>query len=79
MSQETDRRIAYFLLRLAVGCSLFGRGLVRIPMLGSFHDHVTREFATSIVPIRLTRLALIVGTLTMTVFVFGRPPSRTGL
>jgi len=95
MSQEANRRIAYLLLRLAVGCSLFGHGLVRIPIVGSFHEHVTREFATSIVPGILvsavayalpfvecctgallilglfTRVALVVGTLTMTVFIFG--------
>src|SRR4051812_8762632 len=32
-----DRRIGYLLMRLAVGFSLLGHGLVRIPKLAGFH------------------------------------------
>jgi thiosulfate dehydrogenase [quinone] large subunit len=46
----TDRRIAYLLMRLAVGVSLLGHGLVRIPKLGTFHAHLTSDFARSILP-----------------------------
>jgi thiosulfate dehydrogenase (quinone) large subunit len=52
-----DRRIGYLLMRLAVGVSLFGHGLVRIPKLGSFHAHLTGDFAHSILPKTLVSVA----------------------
>jgi thiosulfate dehydrogenase (quinone) large subunit len=45
-----DRRIAYLLMRLAVGFSLLGHGLVRIPKLAGFHAHLTSDFTHSILP-----------------------------
>jgi thiosulfate dehydrogenase [quinone] large subunit len=53
----TDRRIAYLLMRLAVGVSLLGHGLVRIPKLGAFHAHLTSDFAHSILPKTLVSVA----------------------
>ena len=50
MNGTVDRRIAYLLMRLAVGFSLFGHGLVRIPRLSTFHAHLTGQFTHSIVP-----------------------------
>jgi thiosulfate dehydrogenase [quinone] large subunit len=51
-----DRRIAYLLMRLTVGFSLFGHGLVRIPKLASFHAHLASEFTHSILPSMLVSL-----------------------
>lgn len=45
-----DRRIGYLLMRLAVGFSLLGHGLVRIPKLASFHRHLTSDFTHPILP-----------------------------
>jgi uncharacterized membrane protein YphA (DoxX/SURF4 family) len=50
VAQETDRAVAYLLLRLTIGASLFGHGLVRLPKLGAFHTQLTGEFKTSILP-----------------------------
>jgi len=52
-----DRRIGYLLMRLAVGVSLLGHGLVRIPKLGSFHAHLTGDFVHSILPKSLVSVA----------------------
>lgn len=49
-SDVQDRRIAYTLLRLAVGLSLFGHGLVRLPKLTVFHAWMLDQFTTSIIP-----------------------------
>ena len=51
-----DRRIAYLLMRLTVGFSLFGHGLVRIPKLASFHAHLASDFTHSILPSMLVSL-----------------------
>ena len=53
----TDRRIGYLLMRLAVGVSLLGHGLVRIPKLGRFHEHLTSDFTHSILPKTLVSVA----------------------
>jgi thiosulfate dehydrogenase (quinone) large subunit len=53
---ETDRAVAYLLVRLTIGASLFGHGLVRLPRLGAFHAQLTGEFATSILPAMLVSL-----------------------
>ena len=34
---QTDRAVAYLLVRLTIGTSLFGHGLVRVPKLSTFH------------------------------------------
>jgi thiosulfate dehydrogenase (quinone) large subunit len=47
---ETDRDVAYLLVRLTIGASLFGHGLVRTPKLGPFHAHMMGEFKASILP-----------------------------
>jgi thiosulfate dehydrogenase (quinone) large subunit len=48
-----DRAIAYLLIRLTIGASLFGHGLVRIPRLGAFHAHLASDFKASILPAAL--------------------------
>jgi thiosulfate dehydrogenase (quinone) large subunit len=50
VAEETDRAVAYLLIRLTIGASLFGHGLVRLPKLGAFHAHLMGEFKTSILP-----------------------------
>lgn len=50
VNRETDRALAYLLMRLTIGASLFGHGLVRLPKLGAFHAQLTGEFKTSILP-----------------------------
>jgi thiosulfate dehydrogenase (quinone) large subunit len=45
-----DRAVAYLLMRLTIGASLFGHGLVRLPKLGAFHAQLVGEFKTSILP-----------------------------
>jgi len=47
---ETDRAVAYLLLRLTIGTSLFGHGLVRMPKLSAFHAQMMGEFKASILP-----------------------------
>ena len=47
---EKDRAVAYVLLRLTIGTSLFGHGLVRIPKLSAFHAQMMSEFKASILP-----------------------------
>lgn len=46
----TDRAVAYLLVRLTVGASLLGHGLVRLPKLGAFHTQLMGEFKTSYLP-----------------------------
>ncbi len=40
-------------MRLTIGASLFGHGLVRLPKLDAFHAQLTGEFTTSILPAML--------------------------
>lgn len=47
---ETDRAVAYLLVRLTIGASLCGHGVVRIPRLGAFHAQMMGEFKASILP-----------------------------
>lgn len=42
--------IAYLLLRLAVGLSFFGHGLVRLPKLHEFSQWMTGTFEASVLP-----------------------------
>jgi thiosulfate dehydrogenase (quinone) large subunit len=49
-AEETDRAVAYLLMRLTIGASLFGHGLVRLPKLGAFHAELAGEFKTSMLP-----------------------------
>jgi thiosulfate dehydrogenase (quinone) large subunit len=50
VAAETDRAVAYLLIRLTIGASLFGHGLVRLPKLGAFHAQLMGEFKASILP-----------------------------
>ncbi len=43
-------------MRLTIGASLFGHGLVRIPKLNAFHAQLTAEFTTSILPATLVSM-----------------------
>ncbi len=49
-TSDTDRTVAYLLLRLTIGASLFGHGLVRMPKLAAFHTQMVGEFKTSMIP-----------------------------
>lgn len=50
MASRTDRAVAYLLVRLTIGASLFGHGLVRMPKLAAFHAQMVGEFRASMVP-----------------------------
>jgi thiosulfate dehydrogenase [quinone] large subunit len=50
VAEETDRAVAYLLMRLTIGASLFGHGLVRLPKLAAFHAQLMGEFKASILP-----------------------------
>jgi thiosulfate dehydrogenase [quinone] large subunit len=45
-----DRAVAYLLVRLTIGASLLGHGLVRLPKLAAFHAQLMGEFKASILP-----------------------------
>jgi thiosulfate dehydrogenase [quinone] large subunit len=49
-AQEADRAVAYLLVRLTIGASLVGHGLVRLPKLGAFHAQLMVEFKASMLP-----------------------------
>jgi thiosulfate dehydrogenase [quinone] large subunit len=49
-TSDTDRAVAYLLVRLTIGASLFGHGLVRLPKLGAFHAQLMGEFTKSMLP-----------------------------
>ncbi|WP_165749140.1 DoxX family protein [Cellulophaga sp. Z1A5H] len=42
--------LAYFLTRIAVGVSMFGHGLVRLPKLEGFKNHIVQSFEKSMIP-----------------------------
>ena len=42
--------LAYLLCRITIGTSLFGNGLVRIPILYGFTEWMTSQFKNSILP-----------------------------
>lgn len=56
-SEVTQRHVAFLVLRVAVGLSLTGHGLVRIPKLGAFRDSMSEQFTSSIIPADLVSLA----------------------
>lgn len=45
--------ITFLLLRLAIGASMFGHGLVRLPKLNAFSQWMTGSFEKSILPAAL--------------------------
>jgi thiosulfate dehydrogenase [quinone] large subunit len=47
---QTDGAVAYLLVRLTIGASLFGHGLVRMPKLAAFHAQLMGDFTKSMVP-----------------------------
>jgi thiosulfate dehydrogenase [quinone] large subunit len=49
-ASDTDRALAYLLVRLTIGASLFGHGLVRMPKLAAFHAQMMGEFTKSMLP-----------------------------
>jgi thiosulfate dehydrogenase (quinone) large subunit len=50
VAEENDRAVAYLLMRLTIGASLFGHGLVRLPKLTAFHAQLMGEFKASVLP-----------------------------
>jgi thiosulfate dehydrogenase (quinone) large subunit len=59
-ADERDQALAYLLVRLVIGASLFGHGLVRLPKLVAFHNELVGEFKTSILPEILVSLSAYV-------------------
>lgn len=47
--------ITFLLLRLAIGASMFGHGLVRLPKLGGFSSWMVGSFEKSMLPLSLVR------------------------
>ena len=45
----------FLLLRLGIGVSMFGHGLVRLPKINAFSDWMTGSFAKSMLPLTLVR------------------------
>lgn len=45
-----NSKISYLILRLAIGLSMFGHGLVRIPKLKLFSEGMLKEFENSLLP-----------------------------
>ena len=50
LTKLKNKRTAYFLLRIGIGLSMFGHGLVRLPKLSVFADSITQKFTGAIVP-----------------------------
>lgn len=46
-------KTAYLLSRIAIGTSMFGHGLVRLPKLDAFSNWMTGSFAKSMLPVAL--------------------------
>src|SRR5690348_18268752 len=47
--------ITFLLLRLAIGASMFGHGLVRLPKLAGFSSWMVGSFEKSMLPLSLVR------------------------
>ncbi|WP_158975425.1 DoxX family protein [Cellulophaga sp. L1A9] len=45
-----EYRLGYVLARIAIGVSMFGHGLVRLPKLEGFKNHIVGSFAESMIP-----------------------------
>lgn len=50
-----DNYIAFLLLRLAIGASMLGHGLVRLPKLAAFSAWMTGQFGKSMLPSALIK------------------------
>ena len=46
-----NKKLAYFLLRIIVGMSMFGHGLVRLPKIAAFSAGMAEKFQDSMIPI----------------------------
>ncbi|MFW2377115.1 MAG: DoxX family protein, partial [Cellulophaga baltica] len=45
-----EYRLGYVLARIAIGVSMFGHGLVRLPKLEGFKNFMVQNFENSMVP-----------------------------
>jgi thiosulfate dehydrogenase [quinone] large subunit len=52
---QSDRRLAYFFLRLTLGVSIFIHGVVRLPKIAEFADGLVKQFAATPLPAMLVR------------------------
>lgn len=49
-----DKKTPYLIVRLAIGLSMFGHGLVRLPKLRAFSEGMLKNFENSMLPEILT-------------------------
>lgn len=49
-ARDADLALAYLMVRLTIGASLFGHGVVRMPKLTAFHTQLMGEFTQSMLP-----------------------------
>ena len=54
-SSQSDRKLAYFFLRLTLGMSIFIHGMVRLPKIKAFAEILVHEFANTLLPAFLVR------------------------
>jgi thiosulfate dehydrogenase [quinone] large subunit len=47
---ETDKKLAYLVLRFSLGLDIFVHGLVRLPHLNAFADGLVKQFADTLLP-----------------------------
>jgi thiosulfate dehydrogenase (quinone) large subunit len=52
---QSDRRLAYFFLRLTLGISIFIHGVVRLPKIHEFASGLVTQFASTPLPAFLVR------------------------
>lgn len=52
---NSSSKIAFLLARLAIGMSMFGHGLVRLPKLHGFSDWMVGQFQKSMLPEAIVR------------------------
>jgi thiosulfate dehydrogenase [quinone] large subunit len=52
---QSDRRLAYLLLRLALGINICMHGVVRFPNIAGFADALVKQFAATPLPAFLVR------------------------
>jgi thiosulfate dehydrogenase (quinone) large subunit len=55
LEANTDRKLAYLVLRFTLGLSILMHGLVRLPHLNAFADWMTKTFVDSPLPALLVR------------------------
>src|SRR5690554_6380756 len=49
-----NKKIAYLIVRIAIGLSMFGHGSVRLPKLQAFSEGMSKNFENSMLPEILT-------------------------